>query len=59
MKLSENHTRAKKMVNSWPDWKKEVSLTKYSTNSSSRDSNAKSNAHDVDSNRPKQQKMKA
>lgn len=30
MKLEENHTRAQKMVDSWPAWKKEVSLTKHS-----------------------------
>lgn len=31
MELSDNHSRAQKMVDSWPTWKKEVSLTKYST----------------------------
>ena len=27
MNLSDNHIRAKKMVESWPSWKKDVSLT--------------------------------
>lgn len=31
MKLSDNHSRAQKMVDSWPTWKRDVSLTKYST----------------------------
>lgn len=31
MRLSDNHSRAQKMVDSWPTWKREVSLTKYST----------------------------
>lgn len=30
MKKIDNHERAKKTVESWPAWKKEVSLTKYS-----------------------------
>ena len=30
MNLSDNHIRAKKMVESWPSWKKDVSLTIYS-----------------------------
>jgi len=34
MKLEENHTRAQKMVDSWPAWKKEVSLTKHSVQAS-------------------------
>lgn len=28
-----NHERAKKSVESWPSWKREVSLTKYSSSS--------------------------
>lgn len=32
--VKENHTKAQKMVDSWPAWKKEVSLTKHSAQSS-------------------------
>lgn len=35
MSPKDNHARAKRMVDSWPSWKKEVSLTKYSTQASS------------------------
>ena len=31
MSRNDNHSRAQKIVDSWPSWKKEVSLTKYST----------------------------
>lgn len=32
--MNRNHDRAQRLVESWPSWKKEVSLTKYSTTSS-------------------------
>ena len=34
MGRNDNHSRAQKVVDSWPSWKKEVSLTKHSTSSS-------------------------
>jgi len=30
MRHYKNHTRCKLIYDSWPDWKKEVTLTKYS-----------------------------
>lgn len=37
MKPSDNHSRAQKMVDSWPSWKKDVSLTKHSIHTSNTD----------------------
>lgn len=37
MKSNDNQERAKKAVEGWPSWKKEISLTKYSCPSSQTD----------------------
>ena len=43
MTLNENHARAKEVVDSWPSWKREVSLTKRASQLSSSSANTDDN----------------
>ncbi|GGY83666.1 hypothetical protein [Marinobacter zhanjiangensis] len=36
-KIKRNHERAQHIVNSWPTWKREFSITKYSIKQDSKD----------------------
>ena len=44
MSNHDNQDRAQKAVDSWPSWKKEVSLTKYSSSKNGAYSNTKASA---------------
>ena len=50
MDPSDNHTRAQKMVNDWPSWKRDVSLTKHSVPPS--EENARTTANSQEGNNP-------